>query len=71
MSRELDLYGDDVANWCDSCGAPLEDDDRMLCEECDPNEEDEMTLAEHCRQEVLDDVIRQAKKEESHGRDNS
>jgi hypothetical protein len=65
MIRDLDLYGDDVANWCDSCGAALEDDDRMLCDECDPDEDEEMTLDEHCREEALDDVIRQAK-EESH-----
>jgi predicted amidophosphoribosyltransferase len=66
MPRDLDLYGDDVANWCDSCGAPLEDDDQTLCDECDPDEEDEqeeMTLAQHCREETLDDVIRQAKEE--------
>ena len=68
MARELDLYGDDVSHWCDSCGTALEDDDRELCDECDPDEEDnqdEMTLSEHCRKEALDDVIRQAK-EESH-----
>jgi len=67
VSREADLYADDVCRWCDSCGAPLEDDDQILCDECDsdaPEDENELSIAElraeRCRQEAIDDAVRES-----------
>jgi hypothetical protein len=42
MARELNLHGDDVSHWCDSCGVALEDDDREWCDECENDGEDDV-----------------------------
>jgi len=71
MARELNLYGDDVSHWCDSCGVALEDDDRELCDECEDDAEKyeadrlsakqqrrrERVRAAHCREEAQSDLF--------------
>jgi NMD protein affecting ribosome stability and mRNA decay len=63
MSRELDLYGDDVARWCPSCGEPLEDDEQTLCDDCERDEDEHensrtKARAEHCREEAQNDLFK-------------